>query len=428
MNIFLFSYIILFAITLIVLYRRQKKASYLKVGWFFNLLTFSYYGFPILFIVFFPELAQKAISRNFSTAFINKISIILLICQAGFLISELFVKLQTTLISSSKEYKLLNSYFILVLLIITYISFFYKWSSVGGFSNIIGLYRFEYMNEAAEASNLWARYDLFFYIVTSILIYNIVVSKEFIKKNKLLIVLYGIFVLLTLLMGNRLLLLTFFIGLFSGLFLFHKGYLQKNKKKIVLLSLFFILAFSAFKSIYTQIPAFLLTGNHIDIDKNDISYIPSELFTGLLSHHSIENGVLVDEFSYFKRLVPNRVLRFFDYDGATPFTQLIASESHYTSGRAVYTVPYLTDLYFSTNKSLFVFFIMNILIYSFFSFMQFKIANRNIIFLILFYVLMYYVFRAETSVWFGRFYLSFFLMYLVLKLGGKRLYIVHHMN
>lgn len=423
MNLPFFLYILFLIATLFVLYKKQRKTPYLKIGWFFNLLTFAYYGLPILVIIFYADFQHELIeNRNFSNNFLIKMSTILAVCQVGFLIAELFIKEKSFAKFSKNNYSPIKSRFIYILLLLTYISFFIRWSDVGGFFTIISQARYTYMNEVSSSVGLKGRYDILFYIVTSIVVYNIIIDRKYIVENKILLLSYGFFIILTILMGTRLLFLCFLIALFSGIFLFNIEFIKRHKKSIFLLTFILILSFSAFKSIYPYIGAYV-TNKNINIDEIEISFIPTELLTGLLSHHSIEHGLTINEVSFFERIIPNKLLSMFGFDVATPFTQRIALESFYTSGRAVYTVPYLSAVYFSANKNLFIFSIFNIILYLLFNLIQKKLASKNLLYLILLYVLVYYVMRAEISVWFGRFYLSFFLLFLTIKLGGKRLFV-----
>lgn len=422
MNLYLFIYLVLLVITLSILYRKQKATPYLKVGWFFNLLTFAYYGFPIIYIIYWPQFSYSLSNRNFSDSFVISISSILLVCQLGFLLAELFVKNGTTNIFFSKKLYPIKSSYIFVLLLLTYIMFFYRWSSVGGFLTVISQSRVEYMNDASEASGIFSRYDILFYVVTAFIVNNISTSSGYIKKNKLIMSFYALFVILSILMGTRLLLLTTVLGFFAGFFFSHKEYLKKHRKKIILGSLLLMFGFSAFTTVRTYLTEYFSSGN-FTMNNEDISLVPAELFTGVLSHHSIENGVKVEGFTFLQRLIPDQINSSLGLESITPYTQQIAMQSMYSSGRAVFTVPYLTDLYFSVNQNLMYFLLLNIFIYLTFNFIQVKLVNKNIIYLFLFYILMYYVLRVESPVWFGRFYLSFILLFIVLLLGGRNIYL-----
>lgn len=416
MNIYLFIYLILFAITIYVLNVKQKKVVYLKIGWFFSLLTFAYYGFPILYIELFPKLAVSTLNRTFSSDFTKDLSAVMLIGQLGFLLSELFIKDLKIKTDFLKRTHPLNQTFLLILVALLFLSFFYKWSSVGGFMSIIQMKRFEYMNEAADSSNVLGRFDILFYIITSCILYGYFKIPNYFRKNKLVVSLYGLFLVMTLMMATRLLLLTAIVGIFSLLYIHKKSFILKNRFKISAISLVLILFFAAFKTIYPQLLSFYSGGN-FSINFDEVSFLPGELFTSVLSHHSIENGVAINDINYLKKITPNRILTLFGYEPVQSFTQMIAEYSFYSSGRSVFTVPYLTDLYFSSNQFLLLFLITNIIVYVSFVRFQKILVRKNSLYLILLYVLIYYTFRAEASVWFGRLYLSFILMFLVIKVN-----------
>lgn len=420
MNLYLFIYLVLLFLSLILLINKQKSIPFLKVGWFFHLLIFAYYGFPLLYVIYFPNYSN-VINRDFSDFFIIEISSQLMVLQISFLAGEFFIRDKYFSYFKKNKNKLIRTPVIVFLIVFIYILFFYRWSSMGGFLSVIGQSRIDYMTETASQSGLLARYDILFYIITALLINNILIKSSYIKENKILFTFYICFIFFNILMGMRLLLLVALISTFAVYFMFYRRFLIKNKIKILITSIVFILALSSFATIRQNLKEYF-AGENFRLDQDQISLVPSELFTGLLSHHSIENGVKVNEFTYFRRLLPNSLNKMLGNEGYQTYTQDIAKYSRYSSGRAVYTVPLLTDLYFSVNRIGIAFFLIGFILYYCFNKFQYLLLKRDLVYLILFYILIYYVFRAETPVWFGRLYLSFFLLYLVMRIPKRYLF------
>jgi hypothetical protein len=421
MNIYFSLYLLVLILTLTLLQSRQKNISHLKSGWFFSTLTFAYYGFPIICMTYWPLQSHLELKRHIPNSFIIDISTILLICQIGFLIGELLSPSDRIFKKNRRPTYIVKSKYIFGLLILTYTSFFLKWIDVGGFSTIVTQSRFEYMNDVSENTGILNRYDILFYVVTAILTYNVTHSVRYIHLNRALIGFYSLFLLLSIMMGTRLILLAAIIGFFSMLFLKNKKLISNHKAKVIVCIFTLVIAFSAFKSLREDLGAYFRTGS-ISENRADISLIPSELFTGILSHHSIEYGVKVNEYTFTQRLIPQKLKQWIGLDKTTPYSQQIALYSHYSSGRAVYTIPYVTDLYFSLNRDLIVLFFTNIIIYIFFSTIPIILKQRNPIYLALFYILIYYVLRAETPVWLGRYYLSFGAAFIIINVFKDELY------
>lgn len=420
MSFYLIIYFLLLGITLVILFKKQKITPYLRIGWFFNLLTFAYYGFPLFYVIFWANKSVELLNRRYSVDFLEDLSLILLVCQVSFFLGEIFGFKRVYPSIESKEQYLIKAKYIYILLGLTYVMFFYRWMSVGGFLNIITQTRVEYMNDVGESSNLLSRYDIVFYIVTALIINNICIGRDYLKKNKVLTLLYLLFLILTVFMGTRLILFTVIICLFSGMFLFKRAVLYRNRTRILVGCVLLLFAFSAFATVRTELTSYF-SGGKVRFEKS-VSLVPTELFTGLLSHHSIENGVAVDKITFLQRMLPNTISSMMGTSKTIPFTQEIADQSLFTSGRAVYTVPYLTDIYFSVNKSLFVLWLTSLIIYLSFSYLQFKLYKYNILYLLLLYVLVYYILRVESPVWFGRFYTSYILLYVILLIVGKKIY------
>src|SRR5690606_20066700 len=141
-------------------------------------------------------------------------------------------------------------------------------------------------------------------------------------------------------------------------FLFHRSYLNRNSKKILMVCCIFVLLFSSFGAMRFKLTEYF-SYVRVAVSAEEISLVPTELFTGLLSHHSIEHGVHVEGISFLQRIIPNTISTKLGLGKTIPYTQQIALESFYTSGRSVYTVPYLSDLYFSVGQNFFYFFIFN---------------------------------------------------------------------
>jgi len=400
---------------------------YIHVGWFFNILTFTYYAFPLIYIIYWPENSFKLLGRRFNDDFIKDVSLLLLVCQLSFIVAEAFVKREGQIKIYARKYYQIKPIYIYILLFCTYLMFFNRWSSVGGFLKVIAQNRGEYMNDAAESSGLFSRYDILFYVVTTLLIYNVCIAKDFVKKNIFLIILYILFLVLPIIMGTRLILLTTVISLFAGLFFTKRDYLERNKLRILITGILLLFGFSIFSTVRNQLTEYFAYGK-FDLKTEDIVLMPSELFTGVLSHHSIESGVNNNGFTYFKRLTPNSIVTNLGLEPTIPYSQQIANESIYSSGVAVYTIPFLTDLYFGADKNLVYFLLLSIFLYLVFTKVQKRIYKKNVIYLFLFYTLIYYVLRVESSVWFGRFYLSYGVLVMLFIILGKKIYKVDKLN
>ncbi len=422
-SVYLVLYILFLVITLLLLWKNQRHTDYIRLGWFFTILTFFYYGFPIIYLNINPDYSIKVLNRFFDDEFLEYCTIVLLVCQCSFFFGELL----TSNIHRQKTcsiIKPISNKLITVLLILVYVLFFMRWNAVGGFSTIIELNRNEYINEAA-ASSIFSRYDIILNIVSLFLAINVSIVKEYIRNNKILFFSYFLFLILTLLMGTRLLMVNYTIGFLCVIFFLNRNILL-NRLKTIFLSVFILaILLTLYQTVRLDVVDYFASGT-FNIDENKISLVPAEFFTGLLSEHSIKRGMnFQTEFTYFFRMIPSSILEIMGVNDYKNYAVEIADKSRFTSGRVVYTIPYTFDVYHGVGNNLFLLFIVSTMLYLIFYHFINYFSKTNIFIFLSTYFLIYNVFRAENSIWFSKIYLTIFFILLLnflFKLNKK-----HHL-
>ncbi|MCJ8498594.1 hypothetical protein MVI27_10015 [Chryseobacterium salipaludis] len=280
--------------------------------------------------------------------------------------------------------------------------------------------RAEYINEVAAESSLLSRYDIIITILSVLLAYNIAVDKTYLRNNNALIFFYFIFLLLTLLMGTRLNLVNYLLGFFGTFFILNKNFLLKNRGKLTVAASAIILFLTIYQTVRGDIANYFATDS-FSISRENITLVPTEFFTGILSESHL--SVIPDinnEHSYFTRLLPKSIKNFLQLENYDTYAVEIASKSRFSSGNVVYTVPYATDVFHGSADDLFLFLITSTIIYITFSYIAHAFSKTNLMCLVLLYFIIYNVFRAEGPIWFSKFYLNYFLLYLITLLIGKR--------
>ena len=347
-------YIIIFTITLFILYKNQLISGLIRPGWFFSIVTFFYYGFPLIYLKFDPDYTLITFNRVINTEFLDYICIILLIGQVAFLFSEILVTKFLRHKQPIIKLKDINNTIIYIFLGLSYFLFFYRWNLVGGYINILGMNRVDYIN-AVAGLNSYSRYDLTLNIATLFLTIKITLHNNFIRKNKVLIGAYLLLLLLILLMGTRLLILNYIIGFFCILYTLNKKFIIQRKKSLffsLLTILFFLITYQSIRNDIQQ----HFTSGKFNITTEKISIIPNEFFTGILSEHSLKMGNKPnDQISYFQRLIPTSVKSLIGIKQYDRYVEEIANYSVYSSGRLVYTIPFIFDVYHGAGNNILLF-------------------------------------------------------------------------
>ena len=388
----------------------------IRPGWFFSVICFLYYGFPILTISFYKDYYEKRFSRVFTENFLDDVAIVLLICQIAFFVAEFFC---SKMMIRKVNYKIepINSKVIYLIIGISILLFFKRWNTVGGFFYVLGANRTEVINEAAS-SGVFSRYDVFLNIVTVYLSINFALAKGYLSQNKLLVTIYSGFLLLIIAMGTRLLFLNYLIGSLCVVYFLNNEIIIKNRKKVSVYIIIIITSLILFQTIRNDIQNYF-ANNNFSINKEELTIIPLEFYTGILSEHSLSRGMINDyDFTYFIRLVPESIKSILGLQSYDTYAVDIANYSSYSSGSVVYTIPFVMDVYHGVGNDLILTFVTVFVIYFLFN-IYFSILSRqkyHIIYVLLLYFLLYNVLRVEGPIWFSKIYLSVIFMFIFEKM------------
>lgn len=258
---------------------------------------------------------------------------------------------------------------VVVLMLITIYLLWLRYFSVAGIQGFL-LYstRRDFFHDVENNSFGIFRHNYFFYIALSFFYLSIwlkiksklkVVDASF----KIIILLILIYSSLLLFVGNRLILVSAVIGLFSINYIWDKNLFKikrRSKRILTVLGLVLIVSFSYFGEIRNELRSSLFNENRSLSLSQSLSFvhiIPSEFNSLYLGHSSlsyIENESL--EHNVFVSLFPNTLLKFWGYE-KTMLSQKVVDKSVYSSGKAVYTFPLVAEGKFSFAPSIVSYFI-----------------------------------------------------------------------
>lgn len=396
--------------SIVCLKKRQRNCGYLLPGWIIVILIFIY-SVPAAFVYAInPVLINSTFNRSFSYDSVWGCQQCFTVVLAAYLLSELIVSKKSR--SSRGKYEFISQdieqknfmykMYIIILFALSVWLYIQRWSSVGGVGAMIYMGRADALYEMGTGGGGFARYDIFLFLSSSFYLSYIITRRKRRDMGFILImgVLYAVLFIVMLMAGTRLPIVSIFLAALALIFTFSKDWLKRNKRLIITSGIFFYLIFNVYSFFRSDVFNIVDNVSNAELTAVEI-LLPNETLTSYLSYDAmIEYPEVFYENQFFK-IIPSTIRRFIGLGTYEPYSARLQDLQQTVS---TLTVPLPIDLYFGT-RGVYVFMFMIALftfliidrIYVFFSHKRY-----GTLLMLWTYLISFYFIRTEAIAWFSR--------------------------